>query len=132
MNALKKTFVLGILAFWALMTNHCRLELISGLEFLACSPQSEPTPHQPSDCGDENNTCATVESGLYKAEDSQIVAAKAPVMAVAFACAILFDITALESPTRPIAPESSPPELVRAWQFSFRAALPPRAPSLLS
>lgn len=29
-------------------------------------------------------------------------------------------------------PESSPPELPKAWQFFFRAALPPRAPSSVS
>jgi hypothetical protein len=32
----------------------------------------------------------------------------------------------------PIIPDGSPPELARAWQFCFRTALPPRAPSLAS
>lgn len=132
MRFLKKTFLLGIIAFWALMTNHCGLEQLSGLEFLACSPQSEATPHQPKDCGDDNDACATVESVLYKSEQGQIAAAKAPVIAVAFALAILSDLAAIESSADQLSPDPTPPELARVWQFSFRTALPPRAPSLIS
>ena len=29
-------------------------------------------------------------------------------------------------------PNCSPPELPRAWQFSYRTALPPRAPTLVT
>jgi hypothetical protein len=129
-NWVKKSFVLAIVAFWALMTNHCGLEMIHGLEFLACSPQTETAPHQPTDCGDDN--CATVESGLYRVEEGQIAAAKAPVRAVAFAWAILSDLTALDASPSHVPPDTSPPELARVWQFSSRAALPPRAPSFIS
>ena len=31
-----------------------------------------------------------------------------------------------------VPPESSPPDLPTGWQFSFRTALPPRAPSFVS
>lgn len=124
--------MVGIIAFWALMTNHCGLELLSGSEFLACAPQSEATPHQPKDCGDDNDSCAAVESGLYKAEEGQIAAAKAPVFAVAFALAVLSDLAAIESSAEQLPSDSSPPELARVWQFSFRTALPPRAPSFIS
>lgn len=132
MRFLKKTFVLAIIAFWALMTNHCGVELLSGLEFLACAPQSEAAPHQPKDCGDDNDACATVESGLYKAEEGQIAAAKAPVIAVAFALAVFSDLATNDSSADRLSPDPSPPELARVWQFSFRTALPPRAPSLIS
>lgn len=131
-NWSKKVFVLAVIAFWASMTNHCALERIPGLEFLACSPQSEATPHQPSDCGDENDVCATVESGLYSAPESQIAAGKAPVIAMAFALSLLSDLSSLESSESRMLPEPSPPELACAWQFSFRAALPVRAPSFAS
>ena len=131
-NLLKKTFVLGMIAFWALMTNHCGLELLSGLEFLACAPESESTPHQPNDCGDESDACATIESGQYKAEEGRIAAVSPPLIAVSFAFLMLCNLTALEPSTDLISPESSPPELVRVWQFTFRTALPPRAPSLIS
>jgi len=32
----------------------------------------------------------------------------------------------------PDPPGAAPPELSHTWQFSFRASLPPRAPSLIS
>jgi hypothetical protein len=123
---------LGIVAFWALMTHHCGLEAISGLEFLACAPESEATPHQPADCGDESDSCATVESGHYRVEEGQITAAKPPITGVALAFAILSDLALVESSARRISPEPSPPELARVWQFCFRAALPVRAPSSAS
>jgi len=129
---LKKTFVLAIIAFWALMTNHCGVESLSGLEFLACSPQSDSAPHQPKDCGDDSDACATVESGLYRAEEGGIAAAKAPAIAATFAIAILPDLAANDSLADQFAPDPSPPEQARVWQFSFRTALPPRAPSLIS
>ena len=132
MKLLKNTFVLAVVAFWALMTNHCGLELISGLEFLACSPQAEATPHQPTDCGDENDACATVESGLYKSEPSEISAGKAFFPAVALAVALLSQTDAPEPSADQFLFRCSPPELLKTWQFSFRTALPARAPSLLS
>jgi len=104
---LKKTFVLAIIAFWALMTNHCGVEALSGLEFLACSPQSDSAPHQPKDCGDETDACATVESGIYKAEGGQIAVAKAPVIAVAFALAVLSDHATSARRFRPVPLPSS-------------------------
>jgi hypothetical protein len=131
-RGLKKSFVLGIVAFWALVTNHCGLELISGMEFLACSPELEAAPHQPGDCGDENDACAAVESGLYRAEESQVTAAKAPVIAVTCAFAVLSDLAARECSTFRVARDASLPELARSWQFSCRAALPVRAPSFAS
>jgi hypothetical protein len=39
---------------------------------------------------------------------------------------------ALPSPYGPSPPGTAPPELSHRWQFSFRAALPARAPSLAS
>lgn len=127
----KKTFALAFLAFWALMTNHCALEFVPGFDLFACSPQEEATPHQPTDCGDED-ACATIESGLYKSEQSHLSAGKAPVVSVAFALALLSPPAALERAASQVSPEATPPELAHTWHFSFRTALPPRAPSLVS
>jgi hypothetical protein len=125
----KKTFVLALVALWALMTNHCGLENIPGLKFLACSPQTEAA-HQPSDCGD-NDACATVESGIYKSEESQVLAGKASFAPVAFTLVLLSEFAPLEPAASQVSAEP-PPEFVHTWQFSFRTALPPRAPSFLS
>ncbi|MCI0538431.1 MAG: hypothetical protein L0Z50_24760 [Verrucomicrobiales bacterium] len=131
MTLAKKIFVSGLIAFWVLMTSHCGWERIPGLKFLACTPLAEAAPHQPSDCGDDD-ACATVESGNYKSEEGQVSAPKAPILPVAFALALLSDLAALEPPASEISPEATPPELAHVWQFSFRTALPPRAPSFIS
>jgi len=39
--------------------------------------------------------------------------------------------TLLVAPAGPDPPGVAPPELSHTWQFSFRASLPPRAPSLI-
>ncbi len=40
--------------------------------------------------------------------------------------------TSLVFPSGPDPPGTAPPELSHTWQFSFRASLPARAPSLIS
>ena len=130
-KSLRKIFALGFIAFWVLMTNHCAIELIPGLKFLACAPQTEAAPHQPSDCGD-TDACATIEGGLYKSEQGQVSAGKVPVFSIAFAFALLSQPPALDRVASQASPEASPPELVHTWQFSSRTALPPRAPYFLS
>lgn len=124
--------MLAVVAFWALMANHCGLELIPGLDFLACSPQAEASPHQPSNCGDDSDACATVESGLYKSEQSEFSVGKAFLPVVALAVALLSQTDAPESSAGQFLSQGSPPELLKTWQFSFRTALPVRAPSIVS
>src|SRR5688572_14204346 len=111
------------------MTSHCGLEKISGLSFLACAPEAESAPHQPSDCGDDDS-CDTVESGLYKSEEKQILVAK-PVIAAAFALLAACDLEGRDAPPSAGLSEVAPPGLAQFWQFSLRTALPPRPPSLL-
>jgi hypothetical protein len=127
----KKIVAVGMLAFWAIMTNHCGLEVIPSLSFLACSPETEATQHIPSDCGDEGDACATIESGYYRSEECRISAGEPP-SGSAFLLALVADLAALESRVTQASPEFAPPELAHVWQFSYRTALPPRAPSLLS
>ena len=117
---------------WVAVSFHCRLEVLTGFEFLSCCQhsKSEQSPaHHEKECTDDG--CAAVERGCYKPEKLQ----DAPVIPlVAFVVwmsplpqheqALAFDHLVSISP--------SPPELPKAWQFSQRAALPPRTPSLVS
>jgi hypothetical protein len=127
----KKIFVLGMVVFWTLVTNHCSLEDLPVLEFLACSTPAEASPHQPSDCGD-TDACAAVEDGLYKTEESKVSAKKVAFTPDSFALALLCNIIEPESSRNQVAPGLVPLELSRIWQFSLRTALPARAPSVLS
>lgn len=116
---------LALVAVWPLAMNHCKLETVPGLTFLHTADHSESQ----GGCGADG--CPTVESGSYRAEDSQ--AAQAIVLAS-------LDIR----PTERLLPEpppaeiisyhltAAPPEFPASRQFVFRTASPPRAPSLAS
>lgn len=123
--------MLGFVVFWAMITSHCGLENIPGLSFLACASESASASHQPSDCGDDDS-CATVESGHYKTEDSDLALGKTPFVTVALVSALLSNLDTIEPVSILVPKELAPPELARSWQFSSRTALPPRAPSFIS
>ncbi len=116
------------LALWPLATSHCSLEQMPGLEFLACADEAAAVPHQGNDC--ETDSCASVESGFYKSEDGHQVVPTAPLVASALLTAILRKSAQPVAGSR-IVFDSAPPELPKVWQFSFRTALPPRAPSFV-
>ena len=119
-------FTLTALA-WLPMSMHCRLETIPGLEFLACktaAPQSNPNSH----CADTG--CCAAENAQYKAEQNhlallcqQFVISFAPVKNLPKALPDEVSLGILIA---------APPSFLESWQFSFRTALPVRAPSIAS
>ena len=124
---LKTVGMFGLLAVWLVASNHCRLELIPGLSFMPCCEQGDGLPTQDKDC--ETDGCATVESGFYKMEDSP-PALSAPPLAV---LPLLLPLLLVQvPPATTVTSDVVPPELPVTWQFYFRAAAPPRAPSLVS
>lgn len=127
-SALTKTMVVVLLALWGLATSHCDLEQVPGFEFLACCQHPDTAPHQDKDCDEDG--CAVVESGLYKME-AQAASAPMPLLVLSVLLP-LWEATApsVHPPVESLS--SAPPELPRVWQFSFRTALPPRAPSFVS
>jgi hypothetical protein len=121
--------VLGLAVLWLPVSVHCQLEQMPGLDFLSCCDHEDTTaPHQDDDC--EGDACAVVESGLYKSEERQI-SLPAPDLAPTM---LLHSPS--PTPVSSFVPQrdagTAPPELCRLWQFSSRAALPPRAPSVVS
>ena len=128
-QSIKTVMVVMLVALWALASNHCRLELVSGLSFMACSQQNDCAGQQDKDC--ETDGCATVENQFYKAETTQ-QSMPAPVLLFAFFLNPLLDELAIPEGVSHVLPDAAPTELARVWQFSYRTALPPRAPSLLS
>lgn len=114
----------GLIGAFALATNHCRLEVLSGLEFLiCCSHDTDTAPHQDDDC--ETDACATLEAGLYKSEDGHVIT----IVPLAVAT-----VEELSTPNSQLSTLNSTvePALRVSWQFLLRAAAPPRAPSLVS
>jgi hypothetical protein len=115
-----------LLALWLPVTMHCELERLPGFGFLQCCCGEVDGQMQTVDC--EEDFCEAVESGFYKIEDNP---ALAPELATLLLPAPLdWMAQALSAPAPHIqVPSAAPPELPRVWQFSFRTALPPRAPS---
>jgi hypothetical protein len=113
---------------WVPLTSHCDWEHLPGLESLACCDQAKAAPHQDNDC--QTDLCASVESGNYKIEE-RAVSAPAPVLVAVVVIPLL--APAPENPSATVAATSSVPiELPKLWQFAFRTAAPPRAPSFVS
>jgi hypothetical protein len=90
-------------------------------------------------CADESggksdaaaHPCCFLASGLYKSHDNQTFVTAPDALATAQVLSpisVAPSSSVLASPP----PTVSPPDLPVTWQFSFRAALPPRAPSLAS
>ena len=129
MNWWKRILAGALVVLWVPMTMHCSLESsLPGMEFLACCPDEEGAPHQDSDC--EDDACAVVESGSYKTENNR-VAVPTPTLVPALFLTPLPSLDAIPAVDL-VAFDASPPELRTTWQFSFRAALRPRAPSFVS
>ena len=129
---LKAAMMFAFIGAFALATNNCRLEVLKGLEFLVCCSHdvedSHAAPHQDDDC--ETDGCASLEQGLYKSEDGHIPT----IVPLVAAVEIMPADDALLTQAVPLAQFSTfaIPELPSSWQFLFRAASSPRAPSLAS
>jgi hypothetical protein len=113
--------------FWIVMTSHCQIEMLAGVEFLRCVPSSE-SPAFPSHCGDD--VCSIIESGLYT-PGIDPVTAPMPLLVQAVDEAGLLESPLPERTSLivPLLSESAAPP--RPWQFIHRSACPPRAPSFV-
>lgn len=90
-------------------------------------------------CADESggktdaaaHPCCALAAGLYKSHDNQPLVMAPDALATA-QVASLISVTPSPSRLASLPPALSPPDLPVTWQFLFRTALPPRAPSLAS
>ncbi len=127
-SRLTKPIALIVLALWSLAAMHCKLEVLPGFDFLKSCCFAESASSAPKDC--DSDGCGAVEGGGYRAEEQTAVAPQ-PFLVLA----VLFSTVEASLPeflARSFVPSESPPELPKTWQFSLRAALPVRAPSLAS
>ena len=132
MRTWRTWLAVAIATLWVAAGSHCRLEVLSGLEFLSCCHRSEiePSPaHHENECGSDG--CAEVELGFYRLSKPLQAPLKPWLMLVTW-------LVPLPAPCPPSARDSlvglasSPSEFTGAWQFRQRTALPPRAPSFAS
>jgi len=118
---------LALVALLPIATVHCKLENFPVFQFLSCDIPDDTASHEGDDC--DADGCELVENGFYKIEDSQIQTDASPLFAR------MIVPPALDTRPLSVTPQFSPalsPELPVTWQFFFRAAAPPRAPSFVS
>lgn len=92
---------------------------------------AETTSHQhdeESSCGGYG--CCPIEYAVYSSFDSGISDLPTPPADAVFLVIVL--LTEVPGEIQDVHPERSPPDIPKSWQFSFRTALPPRAPSFIS
>ncbi len=125
-------FVSAIVTLWVAASFHCRLEVLTGFEFLSCCQHSETEPspaHHEQECNDDG--CAAVERGFYKParlENAPLI----PLLALVAWLSPLPQQEQADAFVQSVSSSSSPPELSQAWQFLQRTAQAPRAPSFVS
>jgi hypothetical protein len=114
---------------WLPATSLCFLESVDWLSSDGCCPSgSGGTPAS----GQTNaSACCTLASGSYKPNDEERPVLEARLFTF-LSVLRLFEPRELTDEPQWNAFKPSPPELLAGWQFSSRAALPPRAPSFVS
>jgi hypothetical protein len=118
-DRLKTTIAALLLGLWLPATSFCLLE---NAGWIAKSDGC------PDDQSSESSPCCALASATYEMHEGAAMVVPSPASVVAW----LPDLpTLILPPAQAAIAESgvSPPELAQSWQFSFRAALKPRAPS---
>jgi hypothetical protein len=114
---------------WAPLTAHCQIESLVGLGLLSCQSAGEAPAPNGSHCDD--SSCCAWESGQCSLPQNQ---PSHVVWLIAVALTVV-PFALHNSPPADAGMEiltTAPPEITRIWQFSFRAALPVRAPTFPS
>jgi hypothetical protein len=132
-RTLRTWMVLLLALAWVPLMSHCRIEALTDLELFSCSTdEHHSTEDSGEPCGDDD-TCCAVEFAKYQSPRQQEIV---PVAAMAILPAA--DFCSASAPL-PLPAEvclgiltAAPPDLPVSWQFIYRAALPPRAPSVAS
>ncbi|MBL9207388.1 MAG: hypothetical protein JNN01_20070 [Opitutaceae bacterium] len=124
---LTKVAAMLALVVYGLAALHCFLEGVPGFDFLKTCCFADSGAANTGDC--ESGDCA-VESGKYRAEELTVSVPQPPLLLALLFVAI--ELPLPEPQLESLVASESPPELPKIWQFYFRTALPPRAPSIAS
>jgi hypothetical protein len=127
----KTVVMMLLLALWLPATSHALLEQVGWIH------TAHADAHDASDADNDDNHDAAdglcrVASTDVQVPPPELTGGLLLVSAdFSLTLAALFE-TSLALPNGPDPPGAAPPELSHTWQFSFRASLPARAPSVIS
>ena len=117
-----------LLALWLSATMCCALERAGVPPFAQCCVDDTTDAAPQAPCTDKG--CCQLERATYKIEQASVRLVALPVFVLDALVTPLVDDQ--NSPSVLGVPVLVPPDLPVTWQFSFRTALPPRAPSIAS
>jgi len=126
---IKATVALMLALVWLPAVSCCLIDA-SGLlgKRDCCSKEHSPSVPSPGNC---DQPCGVLASATFLPQQHQLLII-APVGVALFDCAeFLLEVQRSAGIGREH-PATAPPELAGHWQFSFRTASPPRAPSFAS
>jgi hypothetical protein len=128
---LKTIVTMVLLALWLPATSHAWLEQAGWIH------TSHAEAHDASGADNDDNHDAA--DGLCRIASTDVPVPSPELTARLSLASAAFSVTraawweaALALPDGPDPPGAAPPELSHTWQFSSRASLPARAPSLIS
>ena len=127
---LKTVVTVLLLALWLPATSHALLEQAGWIH----------TEHADADGDSDTDNDHDVADGICRAASTdvqvpqpELTGPPMPISSLDFSLGLAALLQAsLAAPNGPDPPGAAPPELSHTWQFSFRASLPPRAPSPIS
>lgn len=125
-----KTILAVLLAFfYPLAAGYCLIETTGWVTPVDCCAETTSHEHEEKDpCGGYG--CCPIEYAVYSSIDAGVVDVAALPTDLLFAALEFLTQPPGESPSFSL--ERSPQEIPKSWQFTFRTALPPRAPSFIS
>ena len=129
MQRIKAAVALMLALVWLPAVSCCLIDASGLLGKQDCC--SKEHSHPASGPGNCDKPCGALASASYLPQQSQLLVI-APIGVPLFDCA--FSLIEIHRPAgvgRAL-PATAPPELAGHWQFSFRTALSPRAPSFAS
>ena len=129
MQRIKAAVALMLALVWLPAVSCCLVDASGWLgKKDCCSKEHSPSVPSPGNC---DQPCGTLAAAHYFPQQYQSLLIT-PVGVLLFGCAdILTELQSFAGMGREL-PATAPPELAGHWQFSFRTALSPRAPSFVS
>jgi hypothetical protein len=124
---IKAAVALMLALVWLPAVSCCLIDASGLLDKQDCCSKEHSDPG-PGNC---DKPCGALASANYFPQQDQLFLI-VPVGAAPFDCATTLMEVQRSAGTGRDLPATEPPELAGHWQFSFRTALPPRAPSFVS
>jgi hypothetical protein len=130
---LRRFIAVALLALWLPATLHCALEAAGFDELFHCAADHHSSCEHEAPADATRDACDIIEGSAFKPVANSALLPPPVLCAHFLAFAVPPVALDLTPPPSGLGERIlAPPEVARTWHFAARAALPARAPSLLS